>query len=147
MNNRTRLLLVLAAALILLMIAGCASNDRVDRLERDIRALQGQVSQQMLERQSTEASVTQQLADIDERMNASDQRLAELETGTAGFSESDDDIRSRMSEIEGRLDERAINRIFMMPLTYVVVAAVLIVVLLISILIGFWIHHRKYHRA
>ena len=147
MNNRTRLLLVLAAALILLMITGCASNDRVDRLEKDIRALQGQVSQQMLERQSTEASVTQRLADIDERMNASDQRLAELETGTAGFSESDDDIRSRMSEIEGRLDERAINRIFMMPLTYVVVSAVLIVVLFIGILIGFWIHLRKYHRA
>ena len=75
------------------MTAGCASNDRVDTLEKDIRRLGGQVSQQMIEQQSAEADVIQRLSDIDERMNAADQRLTELAMVASKLSKSDDDIK------------------------------------------------------
>ena len=59
-----RLTLPLAAVLVLLTTAGCASSDRVDRLlEQDIRVMQTQFSRQVQQQQSTEASVTEQLAD------------------------------------------------------------------------------------
>ena len=140
MNNKNRLLLSFAATILLLVTAGCwASDDRVDTLEQDIRVMQAQVARQVQQQQSVEADVTQRLSDLDERMRAAALRLTELKMVASELSESDYDIRSRMSEIESRLDERAINRILMMPLPYLVA----ILILLIGILIGFWGHRWK----
>ena len=143
MNNKNRLLLSFAATILLLVTAGCwASDDRVDTLEQDIRVMQAQVARQVQQQQSVEADVTQRLSDLDERMRAAALRLTELKMVASELSESDYDIRSRMSEIESRLDERAINRILMMPLPYLVA----ILILLIGILIGFWGHRWKVQR-
>ena len=143
MNNNNRLLLSFAATILLLVTAGCwASGDRVDTLEQDIRVMQTQVSRQVQQQQSVEADVTQRLSDLDERMSAADRKLMELKTVDSELSESDDDIKSRMSEIESRFDERAINRILVMPLTYVVA----IMILLIGILTGVWGHRWKVQR-
>ena len=143
MNNKNRLLLSFAATILLLVTAGCwASDDRVDTLEQDIRVMQAQVARQVQQQQSVEADVTQRLSDLDERMRAAALRLTELKMVASELSESDYDIRSRMSEIESRLDERAINRILMMPLPYLVA----ILILLIGILIGFWGHRWKVRR-
>ena len=48
-----------------------------------------------------------------------------------------------MSEIESRLDERAINRILMMPLTYLVAIAIL----LSGVVVGVWGHRLKVRKA
>ena len=141
-----RLTLPLAAVLVLLITAGCASSDRVDTLEQDIRVMQTQVSRQVQQQQSTEASVTEQLAGINESVASIDEKLMELEATASELSDADGEIEAQLSDLKSRLDERAINRIFMMPLTYAVIISVLIAVLLLGTMIGFWGHHWKSHR-
>ena len=142
-----RLTLPLAAVLVLLITAGCASSDRVDTLEQDIRVMQTQVSRQVQQQQSTEASVTEQLAGINESVASIDEKLMELEATASELSDADGEIEAQLSDLQSRLDERAINRVLRMPLTYVVVIPAFILVPLISLLIGFRIHNRKYHQA
>ncbi len=142
MKEQSRLLLPFAVAVVLLTTACWAPNDRVDELEEDIRSLQTQVSQQAIQQQSAEADVAQKLSVIDESIHSADQRLSNLETVASELSKSNDDIKSQLSEVESRLDERAINRILVMPLTY----AVAIVVLLFGILLGVWGYRWKVQR-
>lgn len=134
MKKQSRLLLPFAVAVILLTTVSCASEDRVDRLEEDIRAIQTQLSQQVRQQQSTEADVTQKLSVISESMNSADQRLTSLETVASELSMSNNDMELQIAEIESALDDRAIKRIFKQPLTYVVAIAIL----LIGILMGVW---------
>ena len=135
MKMQIRLLLSLTVALILLMTVSCASEDRVDRLEQDIRAMQTQLSQQMRQQQSVEVDVGQKLSAISESVNSVDQRLTNLEKTTIELSNADDDIRQHISEIESKLDARTINKILATPLEFVVAA---LVILLIGILSGVW---------
>ena len=82
------------------------------------------------------------------RANVSiDEKLMELEATASELSDADGEIEAQLSDLKSRLDERAINRVLRMPLTYVVVIPAFILVPLISLLIGFRIHNRKYHQA
>ena len=142
-----RLTLLFAAVLVLLATACLATDEDIRLLEQEISLIRSDVNQLTIQQQSIGVDVTQRLSDLDERVNAVDQRLTELEADTSELSESDNDIQARMFEIESRLDERAIYRVLRMPLTYVVVIPAFILVPLISLLIGFRIHNRKYHQA
>ncbi len=128
------MLLPFVLALILLTTVSCASEDRVDRLEEDIRAIQTQLSQQVRQQQSTEADVTEKLSAINESIQSADQRLSDLEKTTSDLSKSNNDMSRQISEIENKLNDRAFNGILKHPLTYLVA----ITILLIGVLAGVW---------
>ena len=153
MKKRHSLLPLFAALLTLLIAVSCASIDRVDRLEQDIHSLQTQVSQQMIQQQSTEADVAQRLSLIDEGLQSANQRLSSLETSASELSTSDDEMNRQISaietkldelssEVEERFDDRAINEVLKNPLTYLVAIAIL----LLGLALGLWVSYCRNRR-
>ena len=153
MRRQNNLLLLFAVLLTLLIAVACASKDSVDRLEIDIRALENQVSQQIIQQQNIDTNVAQRLSAISERMESIDQRLSNLEAVDSALSQSIDDLslqiselenelENRISAIEGKLDDRAINRILANPLSYLVAIAIL----LLGLSIGVWVSYCRTRR-
>ena len=139
MNPQHRLILGFAAASVISLTVGCASNDRVDVLERDIRSVQGQVSQQREQQQLTQADVAQQLTDINERNDSQDQRLAKIEATVSTLSDADRAMEAQIADLNDRLGDRVINLVFKHWLTY----AAAVVILLLGIAMGVWGHRFK----
>ena len=76
-NRLLQSLMLVLALLTPLVVAGCASNDRVDGLEQRILVIESQLEQMTIQQQNAQVEFTQRLGEVGESITAMDQKTVE----------------------------------------------------------------------